>query len=195
VITPSLRSLERRATIVIFTGNSCPTVRAYEDRLMALRARREQDGVLMVAVNPNNPHLSPSDTLAEMVHRAAQRHFNFPYLKDADGAVAKAFGATCTPHAFVVNADGEVVYSGRIDDSRVGDRVTSEDLENAVDDIVAGRNGAQATRASARRNGEQQGRRRARGRRALSDGLPRPRRRPTLPLRQYIRYVFCKSHF
>lgn len=96
----SLSSLAgARATVVIFVGNGCPTVRAYE----------------------------------------AERNFNFPYLKDGEGVLAKAFGAICTPHAFVLDSERRVVYSGRIDDSRLGDRITSKDLENAVDDIVAGR--------------------------------------------------------
>jgi hypothetical protein len=80
------------------------------------------------AVNANNP--SPPDTLAEMVKRASERKFSFPYLKDEESAVAKAFGAVCTPHAFVVDSEIRVLYSGRIDDSRMGDRITSKDLEN-----------------------------------------------------------------
>jgi hypothetical protein len=74
-----------------------------------------------------------------MVKRATERKFNFPYLKDADGAVAKGFGAICTPHAFVLDGERKIVYSGRIDDSRVGDKITSRDLENALADLVAGR--------------------------------------------------------
>ena len=62
-----------------------------------------------------------------------------PYLKDEEGTLAKAFGAVCTPHAFVVDAEMRVVYGGRIDDSRMGDTITSKDLESAVEDIVAGR--------------------------------------------------------
>jgi peroxiredoxin len=128
-----------RATAVIFTGNGCPTSRAYEDRVMALASAHEGDGIRVVALNANNPHLSPPDTLPEMVKRAAARKFNFPYLKDEEGAVAKELGATCTPHAFILDGEMRVVYSGRIDDSRMGDRITSKDLEKAVDDIVAGR--------------------------------------------------------
>jgi peroxiredoxin len=127
------------ATVVVFTGNGCPTVRAYEDRLMALQDARRSDGVRVVAINANNPHLSPPDTFSEMVKRATEREFNFSYLKDADGAVAKRFGAICTPHAFVLDGELKIIYSGRIDDSRVGDTITSRDLENAVADVVAGR--------------------------------------------------------
>ena len=124
---------------MIFIGNGCPTVRAYEDRLMALQDAHRSDGVRVVAINANNPYLSPPDTFSEMVKRATERKFNFSYLKDADGTVAKSFGAICTPHAFVLDRELTVVYSGRIDDSRVGDKITSRDLENALADLVAGR--------------------------------------------------------
>jgi peroxiredoxin len=135
----SLSSLAgARATVVIFIGNGCPTARAYESRLMALKTRYEDDGIRLVAVNANNPHLSPPDTLAEIVKRAGERKIRFPYLKDEEGAVAKAFGAVCTPHAFVVDSEMRILYSGRIDDSRMGDRIASKDLENALEDIVAG---------------------------------------------------------
>jgi peroxiredoxin len=127
------------ATAVVFIGNGCPTVRAYEDRLMALQDAHRSAGVRVVAINANNPHLSPPDTFSEMVKRATERRFNFAYLKDADSAVATRFGAICTPHAFVLDAELKVVYSGRIDDSRVGDTITSQDLENALTDLVAGR--------------------------------------------------------
>jgi glutathione peroxidase-family protein len=127
------------ATAVVFVGNGCPTVRAYEDRLMALQDAYRSAGVRVVAINANNPHLSPPDTFSEMVKRATERKFNFPYLTDADGAVAKRFGAICTPHAFVLDGELKVVYSGRIDDSRIGDKITSRDLENALTDLVAGR--------------------------------------------------------
>jgi hypothetical protein len=106
---------------------------------MALQDAHRSAGVRVVAINANNPHLSPPDTFSEMVKRATTRTFNFPCLKDADGVVAKSFGAICTPHAFVLDAELKVVYSGRIDDSRVGDKLTSRDLENALADLVAGR--------------------------------------------------------
>jgi thiol-disulfide isomerase/thioredoxin len=128
-----------KGTVVVFVGNGCPTVRAYEDRLIALQETWRSLGVRVIAINSNNSSLSPPDTLAEMVKRADDRKFNFPYLKDADRVVAKSFGAICTPHAFLLDANGKIVYNGRIDDSRVGDKITSRDLENAVRDVVAGR--------------------------------------------------------
>ena len=127
------------ATVVVFIGNGCPTVRAYEERLIALQETWRSRGVHVVGINANNSFLSPPDTFDEMVRRASDRKFNFPYLKDDDRAVARGFAAVCTPHAFVLDSDLRVAYSGRIDDSRVGNKITSRDLENAVADIVAGR--------------------------------------------------------
>ena len=136
----SLSSLAgSRATVVVFIGNGCPTVRAYEQRLIRLQETWRSRGVHVVAINANNAFLSPPDTFEEMVERASDQRFNFPYLKDEDRAVAKRFAAVCTPHAFVLDRSLRVAYAGRIDDSRVGDKITSRDLENAVADIVAGR--------------------------------------------------------
>jgi peroxiredoxin len=128
-----------RATVLVFTSGSCPTARSYEDRLIALQARWHHRGVRLVAVNSNNPHLSPPDTLEAMTRRSAMRGFNFPYLKDADAAVARSYGVICTPHAFVLDRDLSIVYTGRIDDSRTGTGIASRDLEDAVADAVAGR--------------------------------------------------------
>lgn len=127
----------RLATVVIFIGGGCPTVRSYEDRLMQLQEATRRAGVNLVAVNSNNPYLSPPDTMAEMRKRARTRDFDFPYLKDADATLARSFGAVCTPHVFVVDSSLRIVYRGRIDDSRVGDTITTHDLRDAVDAVIA----------------------------------------------------------
>jgi len=128
-----------RATVLVFISGGCPTARSYEDRLIRMQARWHRAGVRLVAVNPNNPHLSPPDTLEEMAGRSAMRGFNFPYLKDAGGAVAREYGVVCTPHAVVLDSNLAVVYTGRIDDSRTGTGISSHDLEAAIADTVAGR--------------------------------------------------------
>jgi peroxiredoxin len=126
------------ATVVVFIGNGCPTVRAYESRLINLQAESRSRGVEVIAVNSNNPFLSPPDTVAEMARRAETRGFKFPYLKDEGSELAKRLGAICTPHAYLFDRDLRLVYNGRIDDSRLGDRITSHDLENAVAAVLAG---------------------------------------------------------
>jgi peroxiredoxin len=129
----------RQATVLVFTSNGCPTARSYEDRLIGLQRRWHGEGVGLVAINSNNPHLSPADTLEEMASRSARLGFSFPYLKDADGVVARSYGAICTPHAVVLDRNLAVVYSGRIDDSRTGTTIRNRDLEAAVADVIAGR--------------------------------------------------------
>jgi peroxiredoxin len=73
-----------------------------------------------------------------MARRAREKGFNFPYLKDVDGAVAEKFGAISTPHVFVLDASRRLVYRGRIDDKRDPSRATYSDLENALRDMFAG---------------------------------------------------------
>lgn len=90
-----------------------------------------------MAVNSNNSYLSPADTYSEMVLKVKEKGFNFPYVKDEGGTVAKAYRAICTPHAFVLDEDRRLRYRGRIDDSRNPDRVTISDLRNAIEDLLA----------------------------------------------------------
>jgi AhpC/TSA family len=136
----SLRALAGgKGIALVFVANGCPTARAYEDRLQALHDLGQAAGIPLVAVNANNPHLSPPDTFEEMVRRATERKFKFPYLQDRDGVLARRLGAVCTPHAFLLNDAFQIVYSGRIDDSRLCDRISSSDLRNAIADLAAGR--------------------------------------------------------
>jgi len=125
--------------VIIFSCNGCPTVKATEERMIALQAAYGPKGVRIVAVNSNNSYLSPADTYPEMVKRAREKGFNFPYLKDDDGSVGQAYGAISTPHAFLFDADRRLRYRGRIDDSRDPARVTVRDLQNAIDDFLADR--------------------------------------------------------
>ena len=130
---------DAKVLVVVFMGNGCPTVRAYEERLVQLHHKFSARGAHFVAVNSNNPHLSPFDTHVEMVARARKADFPFPYLKDEDGYLARAFGAISTPHAFVFDGDRHLRYRGRIDDARVAESVTRRDLDEALEAIVEGR--------------------------------------------------------
>jgi thiol-disulfide isomerase/thioredoxin len=130
---------DAKALVVVFIGNGCPTVRAYEERLKGLHEKYAAKGVQFVAVNSNNPHLSPFDTHAEMVSRASQAGLPFPYLKDEDGSLARAFGAVSTPHAFAFDGDRRLRYKGRIDDARIPESVTKRDLYQAISALLDGR--------------------------------------------------------
>ena len=123
---------------VVFISNGCPTVSVYNDRLISLQRAYGGMGVQVVAINSNNPYLSPGDSYAEMVKRVDETRYNFPYLKDQDGSVAKCYGAISTPHAYVFDADRRLRYQGRIDDSRDLSKITSHDLEDAVVAVLEG---------------------------------------------------------
>jgi peroxiredoxin len=125
--------------VLMFTCNGCPTVKANEGRLVTLQEKYGPRGICLVAINSNNASLSPADTLAEMVVRAREKHFNFPYLKDTDGSIARAYGALSTPHAFVLDHERRLRYRGRIDDTRDPARANRSDLEQALADVLAGR--------------------------------------------------------
>lgn len=127
------------ALALVFVGNGCPTVRLYEQRLASIHHRFADRGGQIVLVNSNNPHLSPPDTFERMVERARRAPLPFPYLKDPGGSLARACGAICTPHAFLFDGDRRLAYRGRIDDSRTGQRVTTDDLADAIADVLDGR--------------------------------------------------------
>jgi peroxiredoxin len=136
----------REAVVLIFSSNRCPTAKAYGPRLNALQREYGPRGVGLVAINSNDPHLYPEESVAGMVERAAEDGYTFPYLVDDGQSVARAYGVTCTFHVFMLDRDRRLRYQGRFDDARLEDRVTSHDLRNALDDILAGRTVGVATR-------------------------------------------------
>ena len=123
---------------LIFTGNACPTAKAWDDELVRLQEGFEAFGVQIVMINPNNPYLSPPDTFELMVRRAGTAGFNFPYLKDEGGNLAKSLGALCTPQVFVFDGERALRYTGRIADSRRPKAVVRYDLREAISELVAG---------------------------------------------------------
>jgi thiol-disulfide isomerase/thioredoxin len=136
----SLSSFEEHPILVLlFVGNGCPSVKAYGEELNRLQQEYGQRGVQLVAVNANNPSLSPPDTLLRMAQAARERRWGFPYVKDQDRALARACGATTTPHAFVFDWKRRLRYRGRLGDSRQPSTATSHDLADALEDLVAGR--------------------------------------------------------
>jgi peroxiredoxin len=136
----SLSSFQnKRLLALLFISNGCPTVKACQDRMVRIQKDYSGKGVQLLAVNSNNSYLSPADTYAEMVLRVREKSFNFPYVKDEDGIIARAYGAVCTPHVFLLDEQRKLRYKGRIDDSRNPDRVTVNDLRNAIGDLLVER--------------------------------------------------------
>ena len=130
---------DKPVLVLLFSCNGCPTVKAEEERMIAIQEAYAHQGVQLVAINSNNAYLSPADTFPEMMKRAQEKRFNFPYLKDEDGRVADAFGAISTPHIFVLDSGRILRYKGRIDDSRDPAKATYSDLEHALEDVLTHR--------------------------------------------------------
>lgn len=134
---------ETKGFIVIFTCNHCPFSVAYEDRIIALDQRYKKLGYPVIAINPNDPAVVPADGFAEMQQRASEKGFTFPYLFDEGQKVFPKYGATRTPHVFLLNKQGKslkVAYIGAIDDnSQDADAVKEKYLDNAVTALLGGK--------------------------------------------------------
>jgi peroxiredoxin len=103
--------------IVVFTCNACPYAVMYEDRIIALHNKYASQGYPVVAINPNDPNIQPADGFAQMKKRAADKKFPFKYLFDADQSIYPQYGATRTPHVFVLDNDRVVRYIGAVDNN------------------------------------------------------------------------------
>jgi peroxiredoxin len=129
-----------KGTLVIFACNHCPWVQAWQQRMVALGNEYSTKGIGVVCVNSNDPSAYPTDDLATMQQVATREGYQFPYVVDATSDVARAFGATRTPEAFLFDAAGRLVYHGAIDDNaHEPDRVEHRYLRDALDALLAGR--------------------------------------------------------
>ncbi len=122
--------------VLVFTCNHCPVAKAYEDRLVALQKAYGAKGVRVIAANVNN---LAADKLDKMKHRAEEKEFNFPYLYDPTQKIARDYGATVTPHVFVLDGRRKIAYMGAIDDSMKSDDVKHPFLKDALDALLAGK--------------------------------------------------------
>lgn len=131
-----------RGVILIFTCNHCPYAKLYEDRIIALHKEFADKGFPVVAINPNAPEIVPEDSYENMQKRAREKGYPFPYLFDETQEVAKAYGATKTPHVFLLRREGEafiVSYIGAIDDSpNDPKKVQRRYVAEAIQAILAG---------------------------------------------------------
>jgi len=141
----SLASIDgAKGYIVIFTCNHCPYSVAYEDRIIALQDKYGSE-YPVVAINPNDPVAYPSDNFENMKLRAEEKGFNFLYLFDDGQKVYPQYGATKTPHVFLLDAQRTVKYIGAIDNSTKEDGVTKKYLEDAIEALKKGENPTPAT--------------------------------------------------
>ncbi|HEX7410565.1 MAG TPA: thioredoxin family protein [Bacteroidales bacterium] len=129
--------------VVVFTCNHCPFAKAYQDRIIQIDQKYKPEGYPVIAINPNDPTVEPEDSFDNMILRAKEKKFSFPYLFDETQAVYRQYGAKRTPHIFLLQKQGNdlvVKYIGAIDDnSQDASKVTNTYLANAIDNLLAGR--------------------------------------------------------
>jgi len=127
--------------VVIFTCNHCPYAQAYQDRMIDINKKYQSKGFPVIAINPNDPAVSPGDSYEEMQQRAIDKKYPFPYLFDETQAVYKMYGAERTPHIYLLKKEGKdlvVKYIGAIDDNyKDPSLVTQKYLENAIDAVLS----------------------------------------------------------
>ncbi len=134
-----------KGTLVLFSCNACPWVKAWEERIAALGNQMRKDGIGVIALNANDPRIYAEDGYEKMQARAKGRGFEFPYVVDAGSKVARAFGASRTPEAYLFDAKGKLVYHGTIDDNaQQPDKVKDHYLRDAAQALLAGKAIAQA---------------------------------------------------
>lgn len=132
-----------KGVIVIFDCNTCPYSKMYNSRIIALHKKYKDSGFPVITINANDPGMSPGDSFEAMVSQAKKKNYDFPYLVDETQEVARAFGATNTPHVFVLKNENKafkVAYIGAIDDNSRDEKAASKKwVEEAVDALLAGK--------------------------------------------------------
>jgi len=134
---------DAKGFIIVFTCNHCPYAVAYEDRIIALDKKYKEQGYPVVAINPNNPIKQPEDSFENMKIRAKEKNFSFPYLLDDGQQIFPKYGATRTPHVFILQKNDSnkniVRYIGAIDDNHEDALLIKERyIEKAVDALLTG---------------------------------------------------------
>ena len=130
----------KKGTLVVFTCNHCPWAKMWQTRVTEIGNAAGKVGIGMVAINANDPAEYPEDGMDGMKQRAKELKIKFPYVVDATSDVARAFGASRTPEAFLFDADGKLVYHGTIDDSpKDAAAVKDAYLKDAVNAVSTGK--------------------------------------------------------
>jgi peroxiredoxin len=128
-----------KGTLVIFTCNHCPFVKAWQDRMVEIGNTCTSKGIGVIFINSNDPAIK-GDTFEGMQKLAKAKGYTFPYVVDATSEVAKHFGAKKTPDVFLFNANGNLIYRGAVDDnSRKPDQVTKPYLKDALEAVINGK--------------------------------------------------------
>jgi len=129
-----------RTLVVFFTCNHCPFVTGSDEVTRATTLRFKDKGVAFIAINSNSENTHQEDDFNNMVKRMNEQRFPWVYVRDKSQDVARAYGALRTPHFFVFNEERRLVYTGRgVDNPRNTAEMTTNDLERALEEVVAGK--------------------------------------------------------
>jgi peroxiredoxin len=130
----------KAGTLVIFTCNHCPFAKGWEQRIADIGNSYAKKGIGVILINANDPAKYTEDGWAEMQARAKTRGLQVPYVVDETSAVARAFGASVTPEAFLFDKSGKLAYHGTVDDNHQdATKVQKRFLTDALDAVVAGK--------------------------------------------------------
>lgn len=136
----SLKDFASDYVVVFFTCNHCPYVINSDEGTRKTAEKFQKKGVSFVAINSNSANTYEEDSFEHMVKRMDEHGFPWVYLHDESQEVARAYGALRTPHFFVFGQDRKLVYTGRgVDNPREPQKVTTHDLDNALTELVAGK--------------------------------------------------------
>ena len=137
-----------KVSVVVFTCNQCPYAKAFEPRIIELAKQYQAKGIAFYAIDSNDESQYSEESLSEMKSRAAEKGYPYPYLKDGNSAIARAYGARVTPHVYVIDGSGTLRYRGYVDDSAKPEERRTTGLANALDELLAGKTVSnQTTRA------------------------------------------------
>jgi Redoxin len=129
----------KKGTLVVFMCNHCPWVKAWQSRIAAIGNQAVTQGIGVIAINSNDPVAYPEDGFDQMKVRSTQLGLHFPYAVDATSDIARAFGATRTPEAFLFDAKGKLIYHGTVDDNAQDETAVKQTwLKDAVQAAAGG---------------------------------------------------------
>ena len=139
---------DAKGAIVVFTCNTCPYSIKYEQRIIDLHNKYADKGYPVIAINPNSEKVQPGDSFKAMQERAEEYNYPFAYLRDESQEVAQAFGASRTPHVYLLQKDvkgWKVAYIGAIDNNhKDGNAADKKYVEAAIQDLMNGKQPAEA---------------------------------------------------
>jgi peroxiredoxin len=125
---------DSKAIVLIFIATECPVSNDYNSRMAQLYNEYKDKGVAFLGINSNK-----QESVPDIKKHAKKNNLEFPILKDEKNKVADKFEASVTPEVFILNSNYEILYHGRIDDSRDPSGITDKDASKALDEILAGK--------------------------------------------------------